>query len=125
MIDEGVVPIVHEPADDAEPGTPGIDAAVEVLDRREFGTGLVVEVVADVVVQPSGQKDRVAAVGALDAEAGGAGFQDMNPGCRCFWQARRFPSDDDFRFSRTSCCWRLTGPRRRRCGDDGRTRLPR
>jgi hypothetical protein len=31
-------------------------------------------------MQPSGQKYRVPAIGALDTEAGGAGFQDMDPG---------------------------------------------
>jgi hypothetical protein len=31
-------------------------------------------------MQPSGQKDRIPAVGALDTEAASRGFEDMDPG---------------------------------------------
>jgi hypothetical protein len=136
VIDEGVVPIAHKPADDAEPGAPGIDTAVEVLDGRESGVGLVVKIVGDIEMQPSSQKDRIPAVGALDTEAASRGFEDMDPRrwqrqCRWWWC-----SDDDYRSARTSR-WRrlnragrrLRGSRRARwsrsrhgrCGQGGRS----
>jgi hypothetical protein len=52
---------------------------VEVLDRREVRAGLVIVIAADIEMQPSGQKDRIMAVGALNAETGRPGLQRMGP----------------------------------------------
>jgi hypothetical protein len=80
VIDEVEVPIAGIPGDDADPSAPGVGAAVEVLDGGESGAGLVIEIIAGIEMQPSGQKDRIPAVGALDTEAASAGFEDMDPG---------------------------------------------
>src|SRR5205823_12513395 len=89
IIDERVVPIAGEFAGNAEPRASCIDAAVEVLHGRKSGCGLIIEIVADIEMQPSGQKDRVSSVGALQPEAILRRLHDMRRGSRRWYRGQR------------------------------------
>src|SRR5262249_7391472 len=57
IVDQRVGPVAGELAGDTEPRPAGIDATVEILNRRELGRGVVIEIITHVEVQSSGQID--------------------------------------------------------------------
>ena len=79
IVDEGVVPVAHELADDADPRAPQIEPAGKTRLIESFRPGPIVQIAARVDVQAAGQFDRVLIIGAGEPEmkAVGARHNDM------------------------------------------------
>jgi hypothetical protein len=83
VVDEGVVPIARELADNCRPRAPRIDPIVKVLGRGEVRIGVDAGIGAEIEMQPAGERDGILPVRILEDEAFVGRLRYMTCACTC------------------------------------------